>query len=335
VTCGLATHALVCQSFLMATLSMQKILPHGKSTGPAPKLAATTWREKSAQAPDRTPSSRAPVRPQTPVPATSTLPDLAALDDSELLGMVRSLPQASVRRARACELLVARHRNLVRACVRRYQNGPELTEDLMQVGYVGLMKAINNFDPAVGTSLAAYAQPCITGEIKRHFRDKRWLVHVERPLQELVLEIREETQKMTQQLGHAPSDSDLADKIGADGDQLRQARLAEVALQPWSLDAPLTDRPEAATLADLMGADDPNIELALDLQAVATHWGELPVREQRILMMRFYGDMTQAQIGAQLGISQMQVSRLLAHALGLLRERILDLPPAGTQRAAA
>jgi RNA polymerase sigma-B factor len=319
----------------MATLSMQKILSHSKSADTAPRLAATTWREKSAQAPDRTRSAQARPRTQAPVPATSTLPNLAELDDSELLGLVRSLPQESVRRARACEVLVARHRNLVRSCVRRYQHGPELTEDLMQVGYVGLMKAINNFDPAVGTSLAAYAQPCITGEIKRHFRDKRWLVHVERPLQELVLEIREETLKMTQQLGHAPSESDLADKIGAGDDQLRQARLAEVALTPWSLDAPLTDRPEAATLADLMGTDDPNIELTLDLQAVATHWGELPVREQRILVMRFYGDMTQAQIGAQLGISQMQVSRLLAHALGLLRERILGLTPANSQRAAA
>jgi RNA polymerase sigma-B factor len=257
------------------------------------------------------------------------------LEDGELLRIVRSLPRTSARRATACETLVARYRNLVRSCVQRYRHGPELIDDLMQVGYVGLLKAINNFDPAVGTSLAAYAQPCITGEIKRHFRDKRWLVHVERPVQELVLEMRDAAGKLNQQLGHAPSDADLAEKLGTTDESLRKARLAEMALQPWSLDAPLTNQPEAASLGDVLGRDDRNIEVALNLQAVATHWGELPKREQRILLMRFYHDMTQAQIGAQLGISQMQVSRLLAHALGFLRNRILGLNEADTARTAA
>jgi RNA polymerase sigma-B factor len=257
------------------------------------------------------------------------------IDDAELLHLVRSLPRTSTRRASAFELLVTRYRNLVRSCVQRYGHGPEPAEDLMQVGYVGLVKAINNFDPAVGTSLAAYAQPCITGEIKRHFRDKRWLVHVERPMQELVLEIRDAAGKLNQQLGHAPSAADLASRVGTSDDLVRQARLAEVALQPWSLDAPLSNQPDAARLADVLGQDDPNIDLAIDLQAVAAHWGELPRREQRILMMRFYGDMTQAQIGAQIGISQMQVSRLLAHALRFLRERILDQAESDSGLAAA
>src|ERR1035441_4892917 len=96
---------------------------------------------------------------------------LAGLEDRELLVMLRSLPLGDGRRAAACEVLVRRHRALVRACVRRYQRSPEPAEDLMQVGYVGLLKAINNFDPEVGGSLAAYAQPCVSGEIKRHFRD--------------------------------------------------------------------------------------------------------------------------------------------------------------------
>ena len=265
----------------------------------------------------------------------STAGGQAEPDDGELLHLVRSLPRTSPRRARACEQLVVRYRNRVWSCVQRYRHGPELTEDLMQVGYVGLVRAINNFDPAVGTSLAAYAQPCITGEIKRHFRDKRWLVHVERPIQELVLEARDAAGTLNQQLGHAPSDADLASKLGTSDALLRQARLAEVALQPWSLDAPLTNQPEAASLADVLGQDDSNIELAVDLQAVAAHWGELPRRERRLLVMRFYGDMTQAQIGAQLGISQMQVSRLLAHALGFLRERVLGQAESGTGQAAA
>lgn len=258
-------------------------------------------------------------------PGGSTDRPVAERDDGELLRIVRSLPKTSPRRARACEELVSRHRKLVLSCVQRYAGGPELTEDLIQVGYVGLLKAINHFDPAFGGSLAAYAQPCITGEIKRHFRDKRWQVHVKRPLKELALQIRDVTGSLTQQLGHEPSDRDLAETLRATEAQIRQARAARLALQPWSLDAPLTDRAGAASLADLLGREDPNIEKLLDLRAVAAHWGELPLREQRILVMRFYGDMTQAQIGAHFGISQMQVSRLLAHALGYLRERVLGL----------
>ena len=249
--------------------------------------------------------------------------------------MVRSLPRTSTQRADACELLVARYHNLVLSCVQRYLRGPEPTDDLIQVAYVGLLKAINNFDPAVGGSLAAYAQPCITGELKRHFRDRRCHVHVERPLKDLMLEIRTTTGPLTQQLGRAPSDSDLAGSLRASEAMVRQARLADAAMQPLSLDAPLTDWPDAACLADALGQDDPNIEKALDLNAVATHWGELTRREQRILAMRFYGDMTQAQIGAQLGISQMQVSRLLSTALGYLRERMLALPGSRPRPAAA
>jgi RNA polymerase sigma-B factor len=250
------------------------------------------------------------------------LPDLATLDDQELLGIAQSLPSASQRRAAARELLVSRHRRLVWLCVQRYRRGPEPAEDLMQVGYVGLLKAINNFDPAFGRTLATYAQPCITGEIKRHFRDKRWQVHVHRSLKELVLQTREATLQLTQELGRTPADSDLARHLGVSTADIQDARRAELALQPSSLDA---TAPGALSLADLLGTEDRQLENMLDLQAVASHWGELPSREQKILLLRFGGDMTQAQIAAQLGISQMHVSRLLAHALGHLRSRLLGL----------
>jgi RNA polymerase sigma-B factor len=256
--------------------------------------------------------------------------EMTRLDDGELLRIVRRLPRTSDQRAAACELLVSRHRNLVWSCVRRYQHSPEQVEDLMQVGYVGLLKAINNFDPAVGRSLAAYAQPCITGEIKRHFRSRRWHAHVERPVQELVLEIREASGQLAQRLGHAPTEADLARHLDASDDALQAARRAEMALQPCSLDAMVADRSSTGTLADMIGQEDPGIEHALNMQAVAAHWGELPRREQRILLLRFYADMTQAEIGEQLGISQMQVSRLLAHALGYLRQCLLGLRETGT-----
>ncbi|HWG60442.1 MAG TPA: sigma-70 family RNA polymerase sigma factor [Streptosporangiaceae bacterium] len=260
-----------------------------------------------------------------PPPAGRTFDDFDRLGERELLDILRAQPRTSELWAAACEVLVRRHHNLVRSCVHRYRRTPEMTDDLMQVGYVGLLKAINNFDPAVGRSLAAYAQPCIVGELKRHFRDKSWHAHVERSVQELVLEVREATTQLTHRLGHEPAEADVAAYLGASDDVLRDARRAEMALQPWSLDAPLTDRPGAASLADVLGDDDPRVEHALDMQAVASHWGELPKREQRILLMRFYGDMTQAEIGKQLGISQMQVSRLLARSLAYLRQRLLDV----------
>jgi RNA polymerase sigma-B factor len=251
--------------------------------------------------------------------------DLADLDDDALLNITYSLPPSSQRRIAAFEILVGRYHSLVRSCVRRYQNAPEPTEDLMQAGYVGLVKAISNFDPATGHNLGAYAQACVSGEIKRHFRDKRWQIRVARPAKELAMQARAAAWQLTQELGGTPAESDLARYLGVSGHELRDARLAEMALQPSSLDAPLSDEPGAAVLADLLGGEDPRLEHMLGIQAVVTHWGELPPREQKILLMRFYNDMTQIQIGQQLGISQIQVSRLLAKALGYLRPRVLGL----------
>jgi RNA polymerase sigma-B factor len=258
-------------------------------------------------------------------PPGRAVEDLAGLDDRELLGIVRSLPRAGEGRAAACDLLVTRHQRLVWSCVRPYLRGPEPAEDLMQVGYVGLMKAIGNFDPAVGASLATYARPCISGELKRHFRDKRWQVHVKRPVQELVLEVREATWRLAQELGRTPAESDLTSHLGVSGDDLRQAQRAEIAIQPYSLEAPPAGQPRLGTLADYLGEEDPRLEHVLGMQAIATHWGELSLREQEILVMDFRGGMTQTQIGQRLRISQMHVSRLRAHALGYLRSRLLDL----------
>jgi RNA polymerase sigma-B factor len=194
--------------------------------------------------------------------------------DRELAQAVQSLPRDDPRRDAALTELVARYQSLVRACVHRYRSSPEATDDLMQAGYLGLLKAISRFDTEIGDSLAAYAQPAITGELKRHFRDKRWQVHVRRSTQE--------------------------------------------PFQASSMDTPLSAEADSASL----GEDGPGFEPSLDMEAVWNHLPELPEREQRLLMMRFYGNMTQSQIAGKLGLSQMHVSRLLSHALGHLRERI-------------
>jgi RNA polymerase sigma-B factor len=266
--------------------------------------------------------------PTPPAPAGSTRQEFAQLDDRELLGIAGSLPRFGQRRMAACELLVVRYRYLVWSCVQRYNRGPEPAEDLLQVGYVGLVAAINNFDPAVGCSLATYARSLINGEIKRYYRDKRWQVHVVRPVKELALQARTETWQLAQELGRMPTESDLAASLGVSGHDLRNAQLAEMAFEPSSLDAPLSGQPGTALLADLLGEEDPQLDHMLDMQAVAMHWGELPPHEQEILLMRFYGGMTQDKIGQQLGISQIQVSRLLGRALGYLRPRLLGLDEA-------
>jgi RNA polymerase sigma-B factor len=265
-------------------------------------------------------------RPGRPVALDRMLKnELAGLDEQALLGLVRSLPPASERRAAACELLVTRHQGLVRSCVRPYLRSPEPAEDLMQVAYVGLLKAIGNFEPAIGCSLATYARPCISGELKRHFRDKRWQVRVKRPVQELVLQVREATWRLAQELGRTPTETDIAQHLGVSGDDLRQARRAELAFWPDSLDAPLAGQASMIILADVLGEEDPRMEHMLGMQAVAAHWGELPAREQEILLMDFRGGLTQTQIGQELRMSQMQVSRLRTRALGHLRSRLLDL----------
>jgi RNA polymerase sigma-B factor len=260
-------------------------------------------------------------------PARAVKVELAGLDDRALLGLVQSLPQASQRRTVACELLVTRYQGLVRSCVRPYSASPVPTEDLMQVGYLGLLKAISHFDPVAGASLAAYARPCISGELKRYFRDKRWPLRVERPVQELVLQVRDATGPLTQQLGRTPADADLTLYLGVSGAELQRARQAQLAFQPSSLDAPLAGQSAMITLADSLGEDDPRLEHMLSMHAVASHWGELPPREQQILIMDFRGGMTQAQIGQQLRISQMHVSRLRSHALGHLRARLIGPEP--------
>jgi RNA polymerase sigma-B factor len=256
-------------------------------------------------------------------PADEDLQDLTARPDQELLRLIHDQRRDSRLAGRACEVLVTRYESLVRSCARRYQGSPETADELMQVGYVGLMKAINRFDPEMGTSLAPYALACVSGEIKRHFRDRRWQVRVKRSSQELVLELRAATAELTQQLQRTPTDAELATFLRVSPAEISTARHADLGFSAWSIDAPVSEEPEAASLAELLGEEDPQMEHTVDMAALQAHWNELPRREQQILLLRFYGNMTQAEIGEQVGLSQMHVSRLITQALSYLRDRML------------
>jgi RNA polymerase sigma-B factor len=202
---------------------------------------------------------------------------------------------------------------------------PEPADDLMQVGYIGLMKAINHYDPTFGRDLRAYAVPCVTGEIKRHFRDKRWQVRVTRPLQELILELRGAAEDLTHELGRLPGKGELAARLGVTTEELDEALQAANGLSALSLDAPVSGaRDDPAELIDMLGTEDAGFERAEGMEAVASLWERLPRREQRILLLRYYGNLTQEEIAGRLGLSQMHVSRLQARALARLREWLAD-----------
>jgi RNA polymerase sigma-B factor len=271
---------------------------------------------------------------KNPRPADDERPVGEAADpgDRDLLAIVRSEPRDSPQHEAACRALVSRYQWLVAACVRRYRGDPELTEDLMQVGYVGLLKAINSFNPEFGNELAAYARPSISGEIKRHFRDRQWQVHVTRPVQELRLEMRSAAVELAQELQRTPRQAEMARFLNVSPDQLAEARSADSAFRPASLSAPLPggSTSDPGELADLIGAVDERLDQVIDLEAVAVHWGQLPPVEQRVLLLRFYGNETQADVAQKLGVSQMQVSRLEKRALDRLRAAIQGADPAAS-----
>jgi RNA polymerase sigma-B factor len=255
-------------------------------------------------------------------PASFSVSDLENLTDAELAELLRQ-PE---RRDAACEALVVRYGSMVRSCAYRYHLPAQYTEELVQVGYVGLLKAINNFDPTLSERLSGYAQACISGEIKRFFRDKRWQLRVRRADKELLLQARKVRAELVQQFGRTPVDADVAARLGVSLEALEAADLAADAFAPTSLDAQLSAS-DGLTLGEILGSEDPDLERTLDMEAVSAHWAELPRREQRILMMRFYGNQTQAEIAEQLGCSQMHVSRLQTRALGHLRRRLLADDP--------
>lgn len=228
------------------------------------------------------------------------------------------------------EYVIKEYMSYARYLAGKYRRRGEALSDLEQVAYVGLVKAVDNFDPEYGTSFLTYATPMITGEIKRHFRDTTWDVHVPRRLQELSAAVRAAEAELTQKLGAPPSAAELADRLGLAADELAEVFDASVAYTASSLDVPVAMADgNGATLGDLLGNDDPGIEMVVNRAALKPLLAELGAREKRILLMRFFRNMSQSQIGAELGVSQMQVSRLLTQILGGLRARLGAAPGPG------
>ena len=221
--------------------------------------------------------------------------------------------------AHARDALVHLHLPLVEYCARRFRNRGEPFEDLVQVGTIGLIKAIDRFDDGRGVEFTTYATPTILGEIKRHFRDKGWAIRVPRRLQELRLAISSHTGDLTQQLGRSPTPRELATAIGCSVDDVMEGLESANAYATVSLDAPDDSEDSAATMLDALGIDDENLGHVELRESIRPMLDRLDQRSQQILVLRFFRNMTQTQIAAEVGISQMHVSRLLARSLEELR----------------
>lgn len=222
----------------------------------------------------------------------------------------------------AREQLIVNHLNLVRFLAAKFNNRGEPLEDLVQVGTIGLIKAIDRFEIERGLEFTTYATPTILGEIKRHFRDKGWSVHVPRRLQELSAKVTQATDVLTQQLQHTPTVEEMAAYLGVSVEGVLEAMESGEAYSSIPLEAGGSDDEDSFSVIDRYGTVDTDLELSDDRILLDAVVGELAPKEQEVVRLRFVDGLTQAEIAERLEISQVQVSRLLRRTLRRLQERI-------------
>jgi RNA polymerase sigma-B factor len=241
----------------------------------------------------------------------------------ELFIQLNDLPLEDPARARLRDELVEIHLPLVEYLARRFRNRGEPLDDLIQVATIGLIKSVDRFDLERAVEFSTYATPTIVGEIKRHFRDKGWAIRVPRRLQELKLSLTKATSELSQKNGRAPTVAELAAHLGMSDEEILEGLESANAYSAVSLDAPDGGDDDSPAVADSLGMIDEALEGVEYRESLKPLLEKLPAREKRILMLRFFGGMTQSQIATDLGISQMHVSRLLARTLAQLREGLL------------
>jgi RNA polymerase sigma-B factor len=237
------------------------------------------------------------------------------------------------RDQKALDVVVRQYMPLVRSLARRYAHSSMPLEDLEQVGALGLVKAIGRFDPSWGTKLETFAVPTILGELRRYFRDSGWGVHVRRKAQEQALLVRDAQQQLTNETGRVPSSQQVAEFLEIDVEDVLEGLQVLQAYEPGSLDAPLTaEDNHDTTLGETIGHEDPNYELVERVNVTRIAVKDLDERQRELLCLRFGDELSQAQIAAKIGVSQMQVSRLLRATIECLRATI-ETPPGGMSAA--
>ena len=231
------------------------------------------------------------------------------------------------QRSRCRDDLVRLHLPLVDHCARRFAGRGEPLEDLVQVGTIGLIKAVDRFDTDRGVEFSTYATPTIIGEIKRYFRDKGWAIRVPRRLQELRMSISAVTGELSQDLGRSPTPGELAQRLGITVEEVLEGVESANAYSTLSLDAgDRDDEGDGPSIMDSLGADDEALGHVEIRESIKPLIERLPAREKRILLLRFFRGMTQSQIAEEVGVSQMHVSRLLNRTLENLRASLSEAP---------
>jgi RNA polymerase sigma-B factor len=276
-----------------------------------------------------TPTGTATTRPPTPrtAPATTAQPGTTGVDlDTHLADMLTRMAtlttddphHTALRDQVICACLP-----VVRRLAARFFGRGENPDDLTQVATIGLIKAVDRFDPHRQTQFLSYATPTIIGELKRHFRDKGWAVRVSRPLQELYLTITRTIPDLAQQLGHTPTVTDIATHLNIDENDVIAGLGCAGAYTARSLSTPIGDDTTGTTLADLLGTDDHHMQSVPDRHTLRQILADIPQRERHILALRFIDNLTQNEIAHRIGVSQMHISRLLTRTLTQLRQRLL------------
>ena len=248
-----------------------------------------------------------------------SLSSLERLDDKALFG-----EWASKRERAARDELVQRHLALARKLASRYARANEPFDDLFQVACLGLVKAVDRFDPSRGIAFSSFAVPTIVGELKRHFRDKGWSLHVPRGTLELALRVQDATTELGSKTGRSPTVDEIAQHVGVGTEQVLEALEALSARHATSLDVPVDGDAgdESTSRHETIGAED-DAYAAIDTSAsLADAIRRLPVLDRKVFMLRFRDELTQSEIAARIGVSQMQVSRILRRVTEELRGRI-------------
>jgi RNA polymerase sigma-B factor len=242
---------------------------------------------------------------------------------AQLLGEYAGLSRDDPRREALRDRLVVGYLPVARRIALRFNHRGEPLDDLMQVATIGLIHAVDRFRPESGNDFLSFAVPTIRGEIRRYFRDRGWAMRVPRRLKDLHVSINAAVAELSQMLERPPRPSDISERLGVSLDDVLEGLEASHAYRGESLDEELGDSEDGGgTLGEVLGDADPRLELVEYHQALRSLLAELPERERTILMLRFFGNMTQTQIGERVGISQMHVSRLLGQTLAGLRERL-------------
>ncbi|MFI6370321.1 RNA polymerase sigma factor SigF [Streptomyces sp. NPDC050546] len=255
--------------------------------------------------------------------STKQHPHDDAPDTAEAFRRLAALPAGPQRDALRDEIVEA-WLPMADRIAGRFRSRGESLDDLRQVAALGLVKAVDRYDPELGNAFESYAVPTVTGEIKRHFRDHMWTLHVPRRVQDLRNRVRFASQDLSQTIsGRRPTVAEIAEHAKLSEEDVKTGLEALESFTALSLDAELPGSEDGYSLSDALGSPDPALDTVVDREAVKDRLAALPERERAILYMRFFSDMTQSRIAEELGISQMHVSRLISRCCGKVREQVM------------